>query len=679
VHDRRQGSHLAPVFRRGAFAAWWWLVVAVAGVVLVGAFRALEAGDLAAAGIGYALLATFVVLGELRPIVASEHTDPDGVNLGTAFLFAVLLQWGLPLALLTVLVATLIGEAVRRKRLYAAFYNVAQFTLAYGVAWAVLVSWGWTASPTAPAVLRPIDLAVIVVAGAAYHIVNLVLVGAAVGLAERRSTRAAITEGFWYHTITVGAVLALAPLVVLVLDVHWGFLPLLLLPLGTIWLASQMATDRERRATMDALTGVANRGRLADVVAERVAAAAGSDTVSAVVLLDLDRFKEVNDTLGHAAGDELLRAVAGRLTGAVRDGDLVARLGGDEFVVVLTVEDQAEAEAVTRRLAARIHEPFEVDGAHLEVEVSVGIAMLPEHGDDLDQLLRCADLAMYDAKRCGATVSLFRERLARSGAGRMQLLADLRRSLDTGELELRYQPQLAIAGGELIGLEALVRWRHPRFGLLLPGRFIHLAERSDAIRGLTVRVLDEALRALADWRAMGLEVPVAVNVSLHDLVDTAFVERVGAALDAHGVPAGSLRIEVTEESLVSDPVRVTETLRALGSLGVALSLDDFGTGHASITRLMRLPVGEVKIDRSFIADLVHGGGDDRAVVRSIIDLAGALSLRSIAEGVETQEQADVLAELGCDAIQGWHVSAAMDTVETTAYLRAHADRQTQPA
>ncbi|MFA9430445.1 putative bifunctional diguanylate cyclase/phosphodiesterase [Egicoccus sp. AB-alg2] len=673
MRDRRRGAHVAPVLCATPFAALWWISVVAALAVVVTLVGVPRWSSFAAAGTGFWVLVGFVLLGELRPVVASGRVDPDGVTLSTAFLFAVLLCWGPQLALASVVVATVVGEVARRKRFFAATFNGAQYVLAYGAAWGVLRLFGWEASAEAPAALAPAGLLAVVAAAAAYHLVNLLVVGAAIGMIERRPLRATILENVAYYTMTTGAVLALAPLVVVVLHADWAFLPLLLLPLYLLWKTAEMSLEREQRALHDGLTGLGNRVLLADRVERHLA----ERRPGALCLLDLDRFKEVNDTLGHAVGDELLTLVADRLRSSMRAEDVAARIGGDEFVLLLDVEDEVEALDAVHRLGRLLLRPYEVGGARLEVEVSIGIAMLPEHGDRLEVLQRRADAAMYAAKSAGDLVVVFREELDPSAPSRLSLLAELRRATQRDELEVHYQPKVAVTDGRPVGLEALVRWRHPERGLLPPGDFLPLAERTAVMRSVTTAVLDQVLGQIAAWHDEGLAVPVAVNTSLHDLSDAGFAARVRAGLEHHGVDPALLTLEITEEALVGDPSRALATLTACVEAGIELSLDDFGTGHASLTRLKRLPVTEVKVDRSFVQYLDRPGHDpDVAIVRSVVELARGLGLRSVAEGVETADTLAVLADVGCDVAQGFLLARPMPAAAAGAWLRARASGAT---
>jgi diguanylate cyclase (GGDEF)-like protein len=663
VPEGSEGGHLRPVLRATPFAGWWWLTLLVAGAVLMGSLGVGVGREAVAAGTGFWMLLLFMLLGELRPVVASGRTDPNGVLLATAFHFAVLLHWGLRLALIGVVVSAVFGDLLRRKGLYAAVFNASQYVISYAAAAGALHVTGWeptaaSAGPLGPGVLLPMALAAV-----AYHLVNVAVVGTAVGLAEDRSVVGAIFEDFAYYASTTGAVIALSPLVVVVLQHHWGLLPLLLLPLNLLYRTAAMSLEREQRSLRDDLTGIGNRALLLERLEQHMT---GARPV-AICLLDLDRFKEVNDTLGHGVGDEVLRLVADRLEAGVRAGDTVARLGGDEFVLLLEVAQVGEALEVVDRVVEQLQRPYEIAGARLEVAASSGVAMFPDHGTDLEALLRRADAAMYAAKEASSPTVVFTDELEHVAPSRLLLLADLRRGIGDGELEVHYQPQVRIEDGVPIRLEALVRWRHPADGLLLPGAFLPLIERTAVMRALTADVLEEVLQQLARWERTGLHLPIAVNVSLHDLADGSFVEQIAEGLRRHELAPTRLSLEITEQTLIGDPSRVLATLTELRAGGIELSLDDFGTGHASLTRLRRLPVSEVKLDRSFVEGF-EGRAESRVIVTSLVQLVQGLGLRCVAEGVETGRTLAALAELGCDVAQGFHLARPMPAGQVERWL-----------
>jgi diguanylate cyclase (GGDEF)-like protein len=420
-------------------------------------------------------------------------------------------------------------------------------------------------------------------------------------------------------------------------------------------------------ALHDALTGLPNRTLFHERV-ERAINAMRPERTVAVLLVDLDRFKEVNDTLGHDHGDELLKVVAERLQGALREGDTLARLGGDEFAVVLTDLPHRGAAAET---AARLHDalrrPFGLRGIAVELDASVGVALSPEHGRDVTTLIQRADVAMYDAKRTQGRIETYSIERDPYSPARLSLLGELRRAIEGDELILHYQPKIALESDRVTGVEALVRWRHPEHGLLQPDAFVPLAERTGTIAHLTHWVLDAALRQCAEWRVEYPDLTVAVNLAAANVLDVSLPALVSELLAEHGLPGNALECEVSEHTVMSDPHRVTEVLAALRALGVRLSLDDFGTGQASLAYLKQLPLDEVKIDRAFITGMADDDGD-AVIVRSTIDLARNLGLEVVAEGVESESVLDALVELRCNSVQGFYISRPLPSAELDAWL-----------
>ncbi len=422
--------------------------------------------------------------------------------------------------------------------------------------------------------------------------------------------------------------------------------------------------EARRQALTDDLTGLPNRRRFA---AELEVTLTGGQQV-AVLLLDLDRFKEVNDTRGHRLGDELLRLVGPRLAEQLRDGDLLARLGGDEFGVLLPTADGVEAGIVAGRVRAALREPFEVAGVTLHVQASVGIALAGRDGTAADDLLHAADTAMYEAKRTRTGVQLYDAERDGQARSRLELAEALRVALVDDQLVLHYQPKLDIARDKVTGVEALVRWQHPDRGLLYPDEFIDLAEQTGLMKPLTLRVLDQALAQCAAWRADGLDLTVAVNVSPSNLVDLALPDQVGALLDRHRLPPEALELEVTEAILVQERDTAMAVLTRLRDAGSTISIDDYGTGYSSLAYLAGLPVTGLKIDRSFVAQIAE---DPRvgAIVRSTVELAHDLELTCVAEGVEDARSLALLVDFGCDVAQGYHLSRPLPASDLTRYLR----------
>ena len=425
----------------------------------------------------------------------------------------------------------------------------------------------------------------------------------------------------------------------------------------------------EHQALHDALTDLPNRTLLHDRLHQALLGAQRDGTSVALLLMDLDRFKEVNDSFGHHLGDQLLQQVAVRLRSDLRESDTVARLGGDEFAMILPgVEDESGAGLAARKILKSLEEPFEVEPEVLHVGGSVGIALYPKHGADTDMLLRRADIAMYVAKRSGTGFALYRTDDDTSSPGRLALLGELRQAVDRGELTLHYQPKVDLRTGRVAGLEALVRWEHPSHGLMFPDQFIPLAEDTGLTGPLGLWVVDAALDQSRRWSAAGLDIPIAVNVSARSLTDARLPETVGWMLERHGVRPALLRVEVTESTLMADPERAMELLTALAEMGVGITIDDFGTGYSSLAYLGRLPADELKIARPFVMDM-DTVENARVIVRSIIDLGHSLGLMVVGEGVESAHAMDALAAASCDMVQGFHVSRPLPADSLIEWLR----------
>jgi diguanylate cyclase len=409
-----------------------------------------------------------------------------------------------------------------------------------------------------------------------------------------------------------------------------------------------------REALTDDLTGLANRRALLRSLADAVA----DSPRAALLLCDLDGFKEFNDTLGHEAGDELLREAARRIARAIGRRGQVARLGGDEFAVLAPGADAGEAMVLAELLRNALAAPLPVAGIEVRVEASVGVALAPLHAHRAAGLLRRADVAMYEAKGARTGVELYHPDRDLHSRERLVLAGELRSAVDAGQLEVHFQPKVDLASGRAIGAEALVRWPHPVRGLLYPDTFLPAAEQAGLMRPLTLVVLDRALAACGRWTAAGRDLGVAVNLSASNLLDASLPDEVAARLARHGVAPGQLTLEVTEGTILANPRRSGEVLAAVRALGVAVSLDDFGTGHSSLSHVKRLAVDELKIDRSFVTDLA-ADGTDRAIVASIVRLAHSLGLTVTAEGVEDEAALAVLRAEGCDVGQGWLFSRAL--------------------
>ncbi|MDX6273981.1 MAG: hypothetical protein QOJ92_1191 [Frankiales bacterium] len=418
-------------------------------------------------------------------------------------------------------------------------------------------------------------------------------------------------------------------------------------------------TRAVRESLHDALTGLPNRALLADRFGAALRADVRAGTNTGLLLLDLDRFKEVNDTLGHHYGDGLLIEVGQRLGGALRAVDTVARLGGDEFAVLLPgLQHSADATGVAHKLRAALEAPFEIEGITLDVEASIGVVVSGEHGADTATLLQRADVAMYAAKKASQGVCVYDPAADEHSPGKLALLGDLRRALHVGELVLHYQPKINIVTGDIVGVEALVRWEHPRQGLLYPDAFVPLAEHTGLVGPLTNYVLDAALRQARAWSDAGRALAISVNLSARNLLDETLPDQVSVLLQRHGVAPELLDLEVTESAIMTEPVRAQKVLERLATLGIRISIDDFGAGYTSLGQLKTLPVTELKIDRSFVMAMT-AHPNDALIVRSVIDLGHNLGLTIVAEGVEDESALTVLANFGCDVAQGYHLSRAI--------------------
>jgi len=412
--------------------------------------------------------------------------------------------------------------------------------------------------------------------------------------------------------------------------------------------------ELEYLSLYDTLTGLPNRSLFRDRVRQQLLNTQRGTGHFAIILLDLDRFKAINETLGHEVGDQLLKQVSNRLANELRTTDTVSRLGGDEFAVLLPQADEAAARVVAEQLLRALDPPFTVDHQQLAVGASAGIAIYPEHGDDLSELLRHADTAMYMAKQAHAGVALYDPSQDDFNARQLSLMADLTSALAGNQFELHYQPKVDLARERVVGVEALARWQHPEQGMVPPDRFIGALEETGLMHAFTRWALDTALAQLAAWHERGWELSMAVNLSVKNLLEADFSQRLEELLDKWQI-RGGLVLEITEDLFLSDYDHLNSVLNRIRGLGVTLSIDDFGTGHSSLSRLKKLPVGELKIDRSFVMDMVNDG-DDATIVRSTVELAHNLGLVVVAEGVEDAEALGRLRELGCDMAQGYHIS-----------------------
>src|SRR5436190_246962 len=449
----------------------------------------------------------------------------------------------------------------------------------------------------------------------------------------------------------------------------------------------RQAEHAAHEAAHDALTGLPNRTLLLSHAASALVEAQESGTNVALLLLDLDHFKEINDTLGHAAGDLLLRHVATRLRDAVPSDATIARFGGDEFAVLLPKLRSVLSVAISaEKLLGELAEPVTFEGMRLSIEGSIGVACYPTDGATVEELLQRADVAMYQAKDDRGAWRLYDAERDESSLDRMALVAELRTAMENDELVTYFQPQVEVATGDVSGYEALIRWRHPERGLLGPREFVSVAEHSGLVRSFALHVLDRAIAECAGWHADGYQVSVAVNLSARNLLDRQLPGDVDRVLRRHGLPSSSLILEITETTMMSELEVVEDVLGSLRRLGVRLSVDDFGTGYSSLALLQRIAVNEVKVDRTFVSNMMTSP-NDLAIVRATIELAHNLGLQVVAEGVESAALCDTLADLGCDVVQGYYlgvpvpakdVRAALSTGQRSGALDEPAPMQRRP-
>ncbi|TMF56519.1 MAG: EAL domain-containing protein [Chloroflexi bacterium] len=443
---------------------------------------------------------------------------------------------------------------------------------------------------------------------------------------------------------------------------------------GAIRELLELRKQREHQLFHDLLTGLPNRALLIERLQQQLLRQPRTGESVAVLVMDLTDFKAVNDSLGHAVGDDLLKQIGPRLAASLRTADTIARLGGDEFAILLPGTDETGAARVAQKMLAALEQSFPLEGEALDIGASVGVAVAPGHATQAEQLLSRADVAMYAAKGSLAGLAVFSAEHERDGAGRLALMSDLRRAVDEGELVLYYQPQIDLRTGGITSVEALVRWMHPKRGLVGPDEFIPLAERTGLIKRLTRTVLTEAIRQARAWELAGLRVPIAVNLSMRNIHDPQLPQTIAQLLQRWDARPDLLRLEMTETVLAADPERALQTMDSLRAMGVHIALDDFGIGYSSLAYLNRLPLDEIKIDRSFVIGMI----DDESsatIVRATVELGHGLGYAVVAEGVENAETRQRLTALGCDAIQGFLVARPMPADQTAEWI----GRATVPA
>jgi diguanylate cyclase (GGDEF)-like protein len=615
-----------------------------------------------------AIFAIFALVGEFVPLKVFTRGAEGEVSTSTTFAMATMLAAG-PLAAFAALAgANLIADGIRRKSPKKVAFNISQYAITVAASGVVLEA--ATGLPRAHEPhLIPSDLIGILAAAAVFFIFNTGLVATVIAFAQRLSVWRYLAEDIFFQAASAGLMLGLAPVVVLAADFSLPAIALLFLPLFAVHRGGSEAIAKEHQALHDALTGLPNRELFRDRIDQAIRASRRSGEVAVVMIMDLDHFKEINDTLGHHHGDLLLQEVSHRLEAALRDSDTVARLGGDEFGVLLPrVANSQDATNVAQQLLVALREPFVLEGMRLEIDASIGIALHPVHGEDVETLNQRADIAMYSAKQAGRGYQIFEPELDRHSPRRLALAGGLRSAINQGEIKLYYQPKADLRTGQIVGVEALARWDHPEFGIVGPSEFVPIAEQTGLITPLTSHVLDVALRQIRSWSDSGLELTIAVNLSARSFLDTQLAVEIPRLLARWEVKAEQLELEITESMLMTDPARAEATLTRLSQIGLTLSVDDFGTGYSSLANLKRLPVDVIKIDKSFVMEMAVDASD-AAIVRSTVDLAHNLGLRVVAEGVESEDAWRHLEALGCDYAQGYFLSRPLPADACTRLIR----------
>ena len=616
-----------------------------------------------------ALFALCALAGEMVPMKVHTRGSEGEVTTSTCFALALMLAGGPAVALAGLLGASILADAINGKPVKKIAFNAAQYSVSVTAASIVLVV--LTDIPREGALpFGPMDLLPILGVATVFFVVNSALVSTVVALAQGVIKLGRyLANDLFFQASTAGLLLGLSPVVVLAAEFSLPALLLLLLPFLAVHRGGRAAIAKEHQSLHDALTGLPNRTLFRDRIEQAITAGRRADVASAVMLIDLDHFKEINDTLGHHAGDRLLEEVARRLEDLIGERDTVARLGGDEFGVLLpALRRPGDANVVARQLLSGLREPFSIEGLTLEVDASIGMACHPAHGTGVETLIQRADIAMYSAKESGGGHAMFEPRLDRFSPRRLSLAGGLRQAIQNGEIVLFFQPKAELSTGRVTGVEALARWEHPRLGLVGPTEFVPIAEQTGLITPLTSYVLDAALRQVREWKDLGQELSVAVNLSARSFLDAQLAIEIPRLLEKWDVEAGLLELEITESMLMTDPGRAQVTLERLSRIGLTLSVDDFGTGYSSLANLKRLPVDVIKIDKSFVMDMAIDASD-AAIVRSTIDLAHNLGLRVVAEGVESHQAWTQLTELGCDLAQGFYVSRPLPASDLGRLLR----------
>jgi diguanylate cyclase (GGDEF)-like protein len=642
-------------------------LISAAGLACVIGLAALATGELGPTDVELWVLVALVLLGELFPI--QVHGQVGEETFSTPFAFAILLAYGIPEVVAVQVAASLAADLIRRRPADRIVFNLAQLAISWVVAGLALEAVGGTGLGNGDE-LQAADLPAMALAALVFFAANSTIVRTAEALLQNSSIADHLRGDLLFRSWSAGTLFALGPPVAVIAE-HWLYLlPLLTLPMAAVHRASKQASEMEHLALHDSLTSLPNRTMLLQATARALAHMPADEGELALLVIDIDRFRDVNDTLGRAQGDAVLVEVATRLKRSVRATDLVARVEGDRFGVLLQrVTRSGDAVVAAEQVLESLSRQLDVAGAALSVDATIGIACAPTHAHDADLLLQRAEAAMYRAKRAQSRREFFSPDIEDEAPRRLILVTALKRAIDARTLTMHYQPKVELPGRTVVGVEALARWTDPVVGPVLPSTFVPLAERTGLAESLTDFALETAARDCRRWLDAGCHVPVAVNVPARVLLDPAFPDRVESQRRAFGLDEEMLEIEITESTLMGDHDQAREALTRLRAIGVRTSIDDFGTGYSSLSYLRQLPVHALKIDRSFITDLMDEP-ESEAIVRSIIELARNMHLETVAEGVEDERVCERLTRLGCDYAQGFALARPMSADAMLGWLRA---------
>jgi diguanylate cyclase (GGDEF)-like protein len=631
----------------------------------------------------FIVLFAFVVLGEMLSItVRRQNRAQDEITTSITFSFALVLSYGIAAGILAQAIASILGDTVRRKPPSRVLFNIGQYTLALCAAGGVLLlldSQGVAGIRD----LGPRDFFAIVIAAGTFFLVNGTLTNIAIALSEHIPIAKNLGLDVRFQGFIDAILLGLSPIVVVAAQTNLLLVPLLTLPMAAVARSAKAALEKEElidqlrfraaenehQALHDALTGLPNRTLFRDRLQQSIRAAKRDNGCVGVMIMDLDRFKEINDTLGHHNGDLVLQQVGSRLRETLRESDTIARLGGDEFAVLTPdVSGSNYAMLTASKILKSLERVFTVGDLALDIGASIGVAVFPHDGEDADELIQRSDVAMYAAKQNHAGFAQYSPGQNKYSPERLALVGELRQAFEEDELVNLYQPKARLADGFVTGVEALVRWRHPRHGLMAPSKFIPLAEHTGLIRPLTLNVLGRALWDLHEWDKIGLRLSVSVNLSVQNLLDSRLANEVSRLLEKWNIAPPRLELEITESSIMADPTRAMAVLTELSQMGIGLAIDDFGTGYSSLAYLKQLPVQAIKIDKSFVTGMTRNE-NDAVIVRSTVDLGRNLGLEVIAEGVETQEIWDALVGLDTSVAQGFFLGRPMGPEKIPGWMR----------